>query len=45
MRFLSSFSGADWAGFALMLAMIALVTIKGPKARTDAAGKGADQAG
>ena len=41
----TAFSGADWAGFALMLAMIALVTIKGPKARTDAAGKGADQAG
>ena len=33
----TAFSGADWAGFALMLAMIALVTIKGPKARTDAA--------
>lgn len=41
----TAFSGADWAGFALMLAMIALVTIKGPKARTDAAGEGADQAG
>ncbi len=41
----TAFSGADWAGFALMLAMIALVTIKGPKARTDAAGEGADRAG
>ena len=31
----TAFSWADWAGFALMVAMVALVTVEGPKARAE----------